>query len=82
MNTKDELKNLCDNVVFLRQKNKLSKRFMAQKLHISIKTLTHIENGVIPKRLSVEFLFRIYDEFHISPKDMVSTLISTKNTQN
>ena len=45
---------------------------MAKRLGISVKTLLAVEKGQLPPRLSFSILFRIQQEFGVSPKDLFS----------
>ncbi len=56
------------NVTWLRKKHKLSKAKMANLLGIGVKSLTKLEMGKIPPRISVDILFRIEEHFGIHPK--------------
>lgn len=67
---KQEIIIFCCNLKYLREVNGLSKRKMAAKLNVGVKTLTHLESGILPKRLSCEILFHIKKEFNINPSDM------------
>ncbi len=60
----------CYNVKNLREEHKLSKKQMAKILGIGTKTLTSIENGVIPPRASAELILNICDRFSISPQEL------------
>lgn len=62
------------NIRILRKKNKLSQAEMAKCLEIGIKTLSSLERGEIPPRLSCDILFRIYNKFGVYPGDMFSPL--------
>lgn len=74
--TRDEtMKYLSYNIIYLRKKHKVSKKEMAEILGTGIKTLNNIEKGVLPPRLNVRVLFRIYDCFGISPDYIVSKYI-------
>ncbi len=64
----------CQNIKKIREKEKLSKKEMAKRLEIGVKSLTMLENGIIPKRLSCKFIFRIEDEFNILPKNIFKPL--------
>ncbi len=64
----------CQNIKKLREREKLSKKEMAKRLEIGVKSLTMLENGTIPKRLSCKFIFRIEDEFNILPKNIFKPL--------
>ena len=66
----NEIKVLCKNLRELRKTLGLSVKSMAKRLHISAQTLLSLENEKLPPKLSVSFLFRIEEEFGISPKDM------------
>ena len=60
-----EIDNFAHNVKFLREKHNISKTKMAQMLGVSFKSLNKIENGQIPKRLSVGIVFRIEQYFGV-----------------
>lgn len=70
MNDKTELLIFCENVKRLRKIHKLSKKEMAKKLGIEVKSLSLIESGTLPPRLSCKVLFRICYYFKVKPKDM------------
>lgn len=72
MNQK-ECSCFLNNVLWLRKHNGLSKKEMAKKLNISIKTLNKIENGELPEKLSVEIVFDLYEHFGITPKTLFET---------
>lgn len=67
---KDETKIFCENIKKLRKKNGLSQKEMAQKLDISVKSLSTLEKGAIPSRLSVSIVIKIYKIFGIKPAQM------------
>ena len=69
---RNEIKELCKNLRELRKALGLSVTSMAKRLHISPQSLRSLENENLPPRLSVSFLFRIEEEFGISPKEMFS----------
>lgn len=64
----------CQNIKKLREGGKPSKKDMAKRLGIGVKTLTMLENGVMPKRLTCKIVFKIQDEFNIHPKNMFKIL--------
>lgn len=57
-------------IKFIRTENKLTQREMAKKLRISVSTLSKIERGVLPPRLSCSILFQIYKQFGVHPKEL------------
>ena len=71
----DSIDILCKNVSFLRRKHALSKKVMAQKLGIGVHSLSLIENGVLPKRLTADVLIEIFYAFGITPERILSELI-------
>lgn len=73
MSTNIELEVLCSNIRNLRKHCKLSQKAMAQRLHIGIQSLRKLENGQIPPRLRIDFLFQIYTHFGYTPSEIVST---------
>ena len=69
--SKEQLLILCDNVRFLRKREGLSQKEMAKRLKVSVRSISMIEKGIIPDRLSCEIIFNIYFEFGISPNDLL-----------
>ena len=67
---KQEEEIFCNNIRVLRHQHKLKKQDMARILHIGVPSLSKLEAGEMPPRLSTEVLFFIYDYFHIRPADM------------
>ena len=67
-NIKDERNNFINNIAYLRKKNGLSKKEMANVLNISVYVLSKIEKGELPKKLSVEIVFNLQKHFKISPE--------------
>ena len=65
-----EIKVFCKNIKELRWRNDLSKKQMAKVLGIGTKTLTKIENGILPPRLSCDILIKVYEVFHVLPNMM------------
>jgi len=62
----------ANNIAYLRKANGLSKRTMASLLGIGIESLTKIEKGICPERLSAGIIFEVYRIFGISPSDQFS----------
>ncbi len=55
----------CENVKKLRTKNNLSKSAMARILGIMPSTLTELEHGILPDRLSCRILSRMHHYFGV-----------------
>lgn len=76
INTNDDVMEfLSHNVLYLRKTHNITKKEMAKILGVGIKTLSKIEQGLLPPRLSVEVLFRIRDYFGIPLSVQVSVKI-------
>lgn len=73
--TKTEIQIFMQNVAWLRKKNGLTKKEMAEILGISVFSLNKIEKGVFPPRVSVEVVFRIYDRFRVNPVGQFAELL-------
>lgn len=71
-NRDSQLLNFAHNVAVLRQRHGLTKTAMAHLLHISVKTLTRLESGDIPRGLSVDVLFHAYVHFGIPPRKLLA----------
>ena len=72
----DDRSVFCYHIRRIRKENNMTQREMAHKLGISISTLTKIEKGIIPPRLSCSILFRVQREFGIHPKDLFAPPVS------
>lgn len=75
----DHIYIFLDNIAWLRKKHNLSKKDMAALLQIGVGSLTKIEKGELPLRLSTEVLFRVSNIFHVAPKDLFSPLWTAKH---
>ena len=69
---------LSHNIKFLRKFYKLTKERMARISGVGIKTLNLVEQGILPPKLSVEFLFNLQNYFKISAKELISSKITEK----
>lgn len=74
MNNSTEIKIFFSNLKWLREKHGLTQRQMAKRLNTSLYTISKLEKGELPPRLSVEFLMTIYDVFGVHPKRLFSPL--------
>lgn len=61
-----------DNIAWLREQSGLSKKTMAELLHIGVNTLTKIEQGEMPPNLSSGVLVQIQNVFDIPPSVQLS----------
>ncbi len=73
--TDQDFQTFCKNVVFLREKNGLCRKEMASVCGISVDELTQIEQGSLPKNLSVEIAVRLYQHFDISVEKLFCPLL-------
>ncbi|MBQ8287153.1 MAG: helix-turn-helix transcriptional regulator [Clostridia bacterium] len=73
----NEIEIFCNNVRLLRRTFHLSEKEMAKKMGISVGSLTKLESGVLPSRLTHEVLIYIYHNFTITPQRMFSPLSET-----
>ena len=67
---KKETQMFCENISAIRKKLRLSKKEMAKILGIGIGSLSKIENGVIPPKMSCKVLFKINKNFNIKYVDI------------
>lgn len=81
MKNNTELSILCHNVKAIRQEHKLSKAKMAKILGIGVHTLTLLEKGIIPERLSSKFLFSFEKPFGIGVLELLSGMIELKDKE-
>lgn len=65
-----EILNFCNNIYCLRKNNHFSKAEMCRRIKVSIKTLSLLENGIIPPKISCEIIFNVSKEFNIKPKEL------------
>ncbi len=73
MNNKNSIR-LCKNIKELREFYGISKKSMSKLLGISIKSLTNLENGYIPQRMSVDVIIHICNIFNIMPSFILKEL--------
>ena len=76
METIIDVKIFAKNLKYIRLKNKLSKKAMAQKLGIGIKTLNALESGVLPPRFGANTVFIMQRKFGFSPSQMFGVDLS------
>jgi transcriptional regulator with XRE-family HTH domain len=69
----------CQNVKYLRAKNRLSKKNMAHILGIGIGSLNKLEQGILPPTLGCNILFHILNAFALYPHEMFSPLEQKKD---
>lgn len=70
-----QFKNFSQNLIHIRTYYGLSKVRMAQLLGIGVGTLNKLEQGKIPPRLTIDILFFVQKEFHISPAQLLSGVL-------
>ena len=64
------INKISKNIKKLRKEHGLSQKEMAQKLGIGSKSISMLEKGILPPRLSATVLIRIYQTYGIKPSDM------------
>ena len=74
MSVDESVKIFCKNIRDLRKRQNLSQKEMANILGIGVKSLSMIENDVLPPCLNCEILFRIQNYFGIKPPNMFDQL--------
>ncbi len=65
-----EFNNFCENLKKLRIENNLTKKAMAEKLGVTIRTIRMIENHEIPKTITVEFVYKVIRTFKVDGSDL------------
>ena len=73
---------LSYNILYLRKSNNISKKEMAEILGIGISSLSKIEKGILPPRLSVEILFKIKNCFGIPFNIQIGAKLEEANDEN
>ena len=64
---------VAHNLLWLRKQYGYSQKEMARLLGIGVGSLRKLEHGVIPPRLTVEFLEPLYFRFQITPSMLLCT---------
>ncbi len=77
MKKSDYFLAFSENIKCIRKEAGLSQKEMARMLGIGVSTLSKIEKGVLPPRLSCSVLFCIQRHFGIHPKDMFAPIVTT-----
>ena len=76
MKSKYYINLFCENIKYLRKKHNLSKAEMAKRLNVGIGSITSIENGILPPRLSTRVLITIEESFNVSASKILSVNLS------
>ena len=66
---------ICSNIAYLRKVNGLSRTAMSKKLHITLKTLDLVEQGIFPRRLNFSIVYYAAEAFHTDPYHIMYTLL-------
>lgn len=66
-NGRTDLETLTHNLRWLRGRYGYSRKKMAGILKIGVGSLSRLEQGEMPPRLNIDFLFVIRDQFGITP---------------
>lgn len=69
--------HFTQNIAWLRSCHHYTKAEMAARLGIGVSSLTKIESGLLPKRLSANVILRIKEQFGIEPHDLLCTDLSS-----
>ena len=64
-----EIAVLGKNLYTLRLKNGLTQKEMAKLLKIGVRSLSLLENGVLPPRMTCNIFFCLYEHFGILPEE-------------
>ena len=67
MSEDKEIDNLLYNIMWLRKKEKLSKKEMARILGVGMVSINKIEKREVPQRLGASIVIAIYEYFGILP---------------
>lgn len=70
MTVQEEMTVFCNNVKRLREGQGLTRKEMAARIGVGVETLTRLETGEIPPRLSVSVVCKISREFNIHPGEL------------
>ena len=66
---------MAHNLLWLRKKHGYNQSEMAQILGIGVASLRKLEHGVIPPRLTIEFLDSLYLHFQVTPSMLLCMLL-------
>ena len=75
MNDQTEISILCENVKRLRKRENLSKKEMARLMGIGVRSITMLENGVLPIRMKANALWYLKWRFGITIEELLSKII-------
>ncbi len=65
MEKEEIIEIFCNNVRMLRMEHHLTKKEMARIMGIGVQSLSKIENGILPPRMSGNVLFRLHRYFGV-----------------
>lgn len=61
---------LCRNISWLRKKHGLSKKKMAEILGVGVKTITLMEEDILPCRVGCDMLFNASEHFSVAVSEL------------
>ena len=65
-----QLRNLLDNIRWIREYYCIPQKRMAQLLGIGVRSLKTLEKGILPPRLGINIVFQLHKEFRYSVSNL------------
>ena len=72
----EEIITFCQNIKILRERNGLSKKKMAEILGIGVKSLSNLEQGIMPPKMGTNIIFKISQHFKIKPCELFCSSVT------
>ena len=81
MTTNNDPTILGNNLRLLRERDRLTVKEMAEIMRISTANYEQLEQGILPKRVTVDCIFFAADYFSLSPANLFNAQEATSTAQ-
>lgn len=75
MKYNSELRNLCSNIIYLKNKNKLTQKELSEISGLSLYSIRKIKKGICTDEITTETLYRLAKFFKIRMADLFNAMV-------
>ena len=75
MKENSEFRILCSNIIYLKNKNKLTQKELSEISGLSLYSISKIKKGICTDKITAETLYRLSKYFKIRIADLFNTMV-------
>ena len=75
MKYNSELRNLCSNIIYFKNKNKLTQKELSEISGLSLYSIRKIKKGICTDKITTETLYRLAKFFKIRMADLFNAMV-------